>query len=195
MSGADRTKWDARHAADSAAPPRPRGLLELAAPWLPSSGRALDVACGRGYDTAELAARGLDVVATDVSPVGLELTRSRAAARGVAARVTTVEADLDDGLPAVGGTFDVVICRHFHAPELWPALRAALRPGGLLLLETATTRNAELGLGGPGARYVLAPGAIVGAAQGMDVLACDEGVFETVHVARLVARRRTIGNA
>ena len=90
MSGDDRVRWDARHAA--AGPPgvTPPGVLAGAAELtacFPVSGRALDVACGRGGVAVWLARRGLAVDAVDVSPVGLAAGARLAAAAGVTGRI------------------------------------------------------------------------------------------------------------
>jgi hypothetical protein len=72
VTDVDRGRWDARHAvADDVVPLPPealRGREDLAS----TSGRALDLASGRGAVALWLAGRGLAVDAVDVSPVGLE---------------------------------------------------------------------------------------------------------------------------
>ena len=83
MSGDDRVRWDARHAAAAPAGVAPPGVLAGAAELtacFPVSGRALDVACGRGGVAVWLARRGLAVDAVDVSPVGLAAGARLAAA-------------------------------------------------------------------------------------------------------------------
>jgi SAM-dependent methyltransferase len=191
MSDDDRRRWDERHAAAVAAgtPPDEPAVLRAAEPWLPRRGRALDVACGRGGAAAALAARGFVVDALDVSLVALAAARELAAARGVARRVRTIACDLDRGLPEGSGPYDLVLCVHFHATSLWPALRGVLAPRGLLVMETLTTRNADLGLGGPSRRFLVPPGELRGAASGLEILLDEEGVIDGRDRARLVARR------
>jgi magnesium-protoporphyrin O-methyltransferase len=67
--------------------------------------RVLDAGCGAGQMTAELAARGAEVTAVDISPALVEIARARLpAAHG--ARVRFASGDmLDDGL----GAFDFVL--------------------------------------------------------------------------------------
>src|SRR5262245_23743668 len=132
----DRTKWDAKHAAAPRRPQRPADVLVAIEDLLPREGRALDVACGRGRNALWLAERGLDVVAVDVSPVALARMVELAAQGGIASSIRMIEHDLDDGLPPRLGTFDVVLSIGFHAPTLWPALRRAVKPSGLLVLES-----------------------------------------------------------
>ena len=64
-------------------------------------GRALDLGCGRGQFTPELARRGWEAVGVDYVPAAVEAARRRAAADGV----TYVVGDVTD-LPSLGlGTF------------------------------------------------------------------------------------------
>jgi magnesium-protoporphyrin O-methyltransferase len=67
--------------------------------------RVLDAGCGAGQMTMELAARGADVVAVDISPALVDIARSRLP-RGLRSRVSFHAGDmLDDGL----GTVDHVV--------------------------------------------------------------------------------------
>jgi tellurite methyltransferase len=61
----------------------------------------------------------------------------RLAANGLLDRVTLIEADLDVWRPVEG--CDLVTCFFFLDRRLWPALRAAVRPGGLICLSTFHT--------------------------------------------------------
>jgi SAM-dependent methyltransferase len=149
VSGDDRVRWDARHAA--AAPPdvAPPGVLAGAAELtacFPVSGRALDVACGRGGVAVWLARRGLAVDAVDVSPVGLAAGARLAAAAGVTGRIRWIAHDLDAGLPAdCRGPYDVVVCQLFRDPRRYAGLVAALAPGGLLAVTVLSEVDAAPG--------------------------------------------------
>jgi 2-polyprenyl-3-methyl-5-hydroxy-6-metoxy-1,4-benzoquinol methylase len=151
-----------------------RGREEL----LPARGRALDVACGRGSVAVWLAQRGLTVDAVDVSGAGLDTARSLAASAG--AEVRFVEADLDGGLPCTG-PYDVVVCQRFRDPALYPALAAALAPGGLLVITVLSEVDDEPG------PYRAVRGELPAAFETLTVIADAEGDGE----ATLVARRRT----
>lgn len=210
MSEEDRRKWDERHAAADLAADKAGGtaapqflawiearLPAFAAAAAPGS-TALDVACGRGAATVALAERGYTVHAVDISLVALGIVRHRAAERGVAGRVRTLVCDLDagidGGLPPDLPAHDLVLCVHFHQPSRWPALRAAVAPGGLLAMETLTTANDDQGLGGPSRRFLVEPGRLRDAAMGseangFEVLAFEEGLIDGKVRARLLARR------
>jgi SAM-dependent methyltransferase len=141
-------------------------------------GTALDLACGRGTVAVWLAERGLATTAVDISPEALRLTTGLAADRDV--QVTTVRADLDDGLPAaVTGPFDVVVCQRFRDPSLYPVLPGLLAPGGLLVVSVLST------VGDAGGPYRAAPGELRAAFGHLEVVVDEEGHGE----AHLVARR------
>ncbi|MGQ0575241.1 MAG: class I SAM-dependent methyltransferase [Pseudonocardia sp.] len=183
MNDADRRRWDARYAksADTARPVPPealRGREHL----LPAGGRALDVACGLGEVAVWLAARGFAVDAVDVSPAGLAAGAALAAAIGVGSVRWRVH-DLDAGLPRdCDGPYDVVVCQRFRAPALYPQLRAAVAPGGLLVVTVLSA------VGGPAGRFRAAPGELRAAFGDLEVLADVEGDG----VATLLARRPVI---
>ena len=74
----------------------------------PAGSRVLELNCGTGTDAVELARRGVMVLATDVAPAMVELTAAKAAANGVADRVTTRLLDVVDlgELIGAGPRFD-----------------------------------------------------------------------------------------
>ncbi len=178
MSTQDRERWDRRFATVGPGLPGPPSVLAGRESLVPVSGRALDVACGRGTVAVWLAERGLTTTALDVAPEALRLTAELAAARAVT--VTTLGADLDDGLPAaVIGPFDVVVCQRFRDPALYPALPELLVPGGLLVVSVLST------VGDAGGSYRAEPGELRAAFGHLDVLVDEEGNGEAHLVARL----------
>lgn len=175
MAASDRERWDRRHAAVDPRAPMPPEALRDRVELLPSGGRALDLACGPGRVAVWLALRGLDVDAVDVSPVALSAGAASARAHGVTVR--WIESDLDGGLPA--GPYDVLVCQRFRDPALYPAIAGALAPGGLLVLTVLSE------VGDEGGRFRAAPGELLAAFPGLDVLHHEERDGE----ASLVARR------
>lgn len=97
--------------------------------------RALDVACGAGGTLLWLARRGWLAAGVDVSAAALELARAAAQAAGVAEAVSLLCADLDGWRPAARSA-ELVTCFYFLDRGLLPQLAAAVRPGGLLIVET-----------------------------------------------------------
>jgi 2-polyprenyl-3-methyl-5-hydroxy-6-metoxy-1,4-benzoquinol methylase len=98
---------------------------------VPATGRALDIACGRGAQTVWLATRGLDVVALDVSGVAIALAEAAASADGVAHRVDAKQEDLENGLPDDLQDLDIIICQRFRNRGVLEALGTRLRPKGV----------------------------------------------------------------
>ena len=147
---------------------------------MPTSGRALDVACGRGAVALWLARNGLVVDAVDVSAVAID-----AAARTIAdVPVRWWRHDLDTGLPpGCVGPYDVIVCQRFRDPALYPALAAALAPEGLLAI-TVLSEVDE----GPGP-WRAPPGELLRAFGHLDVLAHAEANGEASLVGRLSGRR------
>lgn len=115
--------------------------------------RAVDIGCGGGPGAVLLARANPDaeVLAVDINPAALRMTRVNAALAGV--RVAAVESDL---LSAVAGTFDLIVSnppylvdpdvrayRHGGGPlgaglslAILDAAMGRLTPGGTLLLYT-----------------------------------------------------------
>ena len=105
---------------------------------LPGPLRILDVGGGDGADSLPLAEDGHDVTVLDFAPELLAQAQRAAESRGVADRVRTMRADLDDLEAGDGlGAFDVVLCHnvlHYRAdvPATVRLLRTLVRPGGVL---------------------------------------------------------------
>ncbi|MDO8151454.1 class I SAM-dependent methyltransferase [Isoptericola sp. b408] len=113
----------------------PEGLTEGEATLLgpPAGSRVLEVGAGAAHCSRWLAARGADVVATDVAPAMLEAAARISRRSGTP--VPLVEADARD-LPFADGTFDVVFTSFGAIPFVPDAHRVhaeaarVLRAGG-----------------------------------------------------------------
>lgn len=117
-------------------PPSP--AIERWAARVRAGGPVLDVAAGGGRHAAWFARRGHRVVAVD---------RDVAALRALAEpEVEVVAADLEGGpWPLPGRQFAAVVVVNYLWRPLWPALLAAVEPGGLLLYETFAVGNERFG--------------------------------------------------
>ncbi|MFL6626128.1 MAG: class I SAM-dependent methyltransferase [Vitreoscilla sp.] len=106
-------------------------------PLLPPAARVLDVACGRGRHVRWLAAAGHRVTAVD---------REDGLLAALAGLAEAVQADLEGGpWPLTGRQFDAVVVTNYLWRPLFPALKAAVAPGGLLIYETFAQAHAALG--------------------------------------------------
>lgn len=153
---------------------------------LPRAGRALDVAAGSGRIALWAAARGLEVTALDISPVGLAKIRATAASRGVLVDAVERDLEVDPRLPP--GRFALVTCLHYRQPTLVPAMRAALEVGGVLVVEALTVKNLERHAH-PSRRWLAELGEVRSCADGLELVFYDEGWAGERHSARLLARR------
>lgn len=140
-------------------------VLAWASTLAPAPRTVVDLGAGTGAGTVALARRFPDatVVAVDRSTEHLGRTHAAAERAGVADRVRTVAADLDDGWPtdAAGPLTDaadlVWAASSLHevadAARLLADVHAALAPGGLLVvveLDGLPTFLPDDGDGGPG---------------------------------------------
>ena len=149
---------------------------------LPRERTAIDVACGTGRNALFLARRGYKVLAVDISDVALERLAKAAAAEGLDVR--TEQRDLSaDGLPA--GEFGVVLVTRYLDRQLFPALIAAVAPGGTLLVETFLASHAAR-TSFP-IRYCLEPGELLRETQALKCVRFGEATAVGDAVAWLVA--------
>jgi len=202
VSERDREKWNARYRegayAERAHPsrlverwtPRVRALLEAVAPG--ERPRALDVACGAGRNAVWLTESGFQVDAIDISEAGLERARASAAARGLA--VDWHYLDLEAGLPADFGGYDLIVVIRYLNRDLLRELGARLRPGGFLLCEIHMATDAAV-IGPTSAEFRVAPGELPQLSKGLEILELEEGLFDDpdgrpVALARVVGRRQ-----
>ena len=146
-------RWNERYAGeDFLFGTTPNAFLRAQRHHLPARGSALAVADGEGRNGVWLAAQGLDVLAVDASDVGLAKSRRLAADRGV-----TLAWELADLARWDFGRerFDVIaaIFIQFAYPALrahiFAGMKAALKPGGVLLLEGYRPEQLDYRTGGP----------------------------------------------
>lgn len=174
MSESDAKKWNTRYASDAAPDTEPVPFLVDNIHRL-GSGKALVLAAGQGRNAVYLAAHGFDVTALDVSQVGLSRCLDLARSRGVT--LTTVCADLDTH-DLGESAYDLVTMIYFYEPDLFPAVRLALRPGGHFLFQTFSTKHAEVGTFGPRNPAYLASADVLLDAFGSDqVILCEEAIL------------------
>ncbi len=108
----------------------------------------LDLGCGTGLlaiGAAKLWKRR--VLASDIDPVAVEVTRDNAKANGVGPLVTAVTAEgLTNPLLANAAPYDLLIANILAGPltQLAPAIQRALAPGAVLLLSGLLTNQEKL---------------------------------------------------
>ena len=142
--------WDERYSAkEYAYGTEPNTFLSANVQHLPK-GRVLSLAEGEGRNAVFLAQQGYDVTGVDGSAVGLAKAKALADARGVTAR--WVHADLaayELGVNVWEGIVSI-FCPLPPAirQALYRKVQAALKPGGVFLLEAYTPAQIRHGTGG-----------------------------------------------
>lgn len=138
--------WDERYAgAAFAYGEAPNAFLASLADRFPSGGRALVPGDGEGRNGVFLAQCGLRVETLDLSPQGVAKAHRLAAARGVTLQARQADVLAWDWPVA---TYDVIALLYLHLAaegrrSLHARALAALKPGGLIVLEAFTPRQIE----------------------------------------------------
>lgn len=198
--------WDDRYAGEGYSfGTNPNAYLATRADLFRPGQRVLSLADGEGRNGVWLAEQGCIVTAVDYSPVGLGKAERLAAARGV--RIETIEADLTRwAWPEAA--YDAIVAIYFHLPEkhranVHRAAAAAIKPGGLIVIEGFRPAQIELQKtedsgGPPDVRMLFTPDMLQDDFAGFEVVECDEtetvlneGPFHTGRAAviRFVARK------
>jgi tellurite methyltransferase len=136
----DKERWDKKYDTETYLFGRnPIPFLKDHLDLLPK-GAALDLAMGEGRNGVFLATKGLQVTGVDISEAGFKKARALAAEKGV--KLTTMVADLEQyTIPP--NTYDVIVCTYFLQRDLFPKIAAALKPGGVAVIETYTVDNLQ----------------------------------------------------
>jgi len=188
MSEQERSKWDARYSVPGYRKGEdPSPWLTAQAPHLPRQGASLDLAAGEGQNAVYLATLGLESHAVDISSMGRRKAAVLAVEWGVTVHYTVADLDADPGILAPA-RYDVITCFHFLNRDLIGPIEAALKPGGLVVVEILGERNLERHAH-PSARYLLAEGELATWWPGMEDVASEEGWVGEVFVCRGVWRK------
>ena len=164
----------------------PSPLVEEAAGLMGRQGDAADLACGSGRDAVWLAMQGWRVCAVDVLPDALANARDLGERNGV--KLELVKRDLvKEPSLEEGRMFDLIcVVRFWHEPLVrWAA--GALRPGGLLAVETFGPADAN-GEERDRSRLVT-PDELVAATSGLEAVALRETQRGGRHYSQIIARR------
>jgi SAM-dependent methyltransferase len=114
-------------------------------------GPVLSLSEGEGRNAVFLASRGLDVLGVDISMVALEKAKKLAKSRGV--EIKTTVADLAIFEPEQNH-FASVVSISAHLPgtvrnRLYPLIERALKPDGIIMLESYSENQLSRDTGGP----------------------------------------------
>ena len=186
MPATDRRKWNERFQRGDHASDTPSEILASLGSFLPTSGRALDVAGGAGRNSTWLASHGLQVVLSDISEVALALAAGRAERSNVS--LATQQLDLEEESLPAGPWQLILVVQYLHRP-LFDQCARELAPGGTLVVIHPTERNLQRNPR-PSRRYLLRDGELPELVPQLDIVHYEEGwSAENRHDAVLVARR------
>jgi tellurite methyltransferase len=179
----DQARWNDRYRHQDS-PANPAGWLVEHQSLLPAPGLALDVAMGLGGSAGWLIERGWRAAGADIAEVAVRRAKARWPA------LLAFVADLERiALP--GRAFDLILDFYYLDRALWPRFRRALKPGGLLLMETFA-RSPQGDDPGMNPAYMLEPGELRAAFADWEVLDYREGERGGRQAAGIVARSNSI---
>jgi len=183
-----RSKWNLRWRQKRGDSWAPDSWLLRVRPLI-APGKALDLASGRGDNALYLAAEGWKVTAVDISEEALAQLRREAAHRGRAVRTLCQDLEKSPDLPT--GFFDLVLMFYYLHRPLLPALRRAVRPGGMVVLRTFSSAG-PLPPPDVSPDFVLRPGELPEEFAGWEILLHEEGLEPSKKggsLAGIVARK------
>ncbi len=158
-----RDKWDRIYLKkDTTAIPEPCYVLSEFKYLLPSSGRALDVACGLGGNALFLARAGLETTAIDISAEAIKKVAGFKHSL-IDARCEAI--DLDSVK-----LYDVIVVSHFLDRSISMAIKDALAPGGLLFYQTFVLDKTDVNCGPGSPAYLLESNELLSLFSGLKVL-------------------------
>ena len=129
----DKTRWDSKYDTNKFIfGKRPIRFLVNNFHLLPK-GRTLDIAMGEGRNGVYLATKGFDVIGVDISEKGLQ--KAHQLANELNTKIETRVVDLEN-YHLEKNAYDLVICTYYLQRDLFPQMMDAVKPGGMVLVET-----------------------------------------------------------
>jgi len=150
----------------------------------------LDLACGKGRNGLMLAQHGIPVVFADSSVGALKTVEQHLAGDDLPGRTWQIDLEIPGVNPFSINCFSAIIgFRYLHRP-LFPALRNAIKPGGLIIYQTFTTGNRKFGRPN-NADFLLKPNELKTLFKDWEMIDYFEGVLKNPDraVAQIVARK------
>ncbi|MEX0963986.1 MAG: hypothetical protein WDZ52_08110 [Pseudohongiellaceae bacterium] len=156
----------------------------------------LDLACGNGRNGLFLVSHNVPVIFADNNEAHLQSISEAleiAAVVGKQNQTWLVDFEADQngvGNPLTGKFFDAVLVFNYLHRPLLPAVRDAIRPGGLIVYETFTMDQKQFGRPS-NPDFLLQPNELREAFEGWDYIENFEGEVSDPRraIARLIARK------
>ena len=131
----DKERWDRKYGTERYIFGKaPVAFLQEHIHLLPK-GKTLDVAMGEGRNGVFLAIHGFEVTGIDISETGLNKAQALAKEHGVTIKTQVVDLERHQFSEE---TYDLIICTYYLQRDLFPKIVKALKPGGMVLVETYT---------------------------------------------------------
>ena len=150
----------------------------------------LDLACGTGQNGLMLARLGIPIVFADRSAAALEVVKQCLVEDALPGRIWQIDLEQPNTNPLAGQNFSAIIgFRYLHRP-LFPAIKEAVIPGGLVVYETFTIENRHFGRPS-NPDFLLQPGELRTIFQDWQTIFYFEGVLHDPDraVAKIVSRK------
>ena len=160
--------------------PRPSTWFLWHAHRLGPGARVLDLACGEGRHSLAAAVSGAHVTGVDRDETRIATARELAEAQNLSIEWRIV--DLEGPWPDFGG-FDAVLLFNYLDRTRMPDICELVAPGGLLMMETFTTLQRELGWGPTSDDHLLRRGELAGLVSPLRILHGRE-VLEPIDAER-----------
>ena len=126
MALEDKHRWNTKYQ-DNKIPPIPIEVVKKYASFA-SGKQALDIACGLGRHSKYLAKQGFIVDALDISSVAISQLQN-------IENINAKEVDFDT-YKLKKNSYDLIVCVYYLERKLFPQMIEALKPNGILIIET-----------------------------------------------------------
>lgn len=179
----DKERWNRRHVEK----PMRKSVEPIITKYidLATKGKALDIACGIGRNTHYLLEKGFVVDAVDLSDYALAQVQN-------SKQINKIEVDLDS-YNLQKNEYDLIININYLSRRLFPQIKEALKPNGLLIFETFIVAHGDFKQPA-NPEYLLRVNELLHAFIGLDIIYYEERDDknlrgEETRVASLVAKR------
>jgi len=141
----------------------------------PQSGPVLDLACGKGQNGLYLKQYNIDVIFADIQQHCLNnLIHINNVSPSHCWHADFETKSIDNLKLAEMSLQGVIVFKYLHRP-LFPAIKAAIKPGGFVIYETFTTDNRKFGRPNRDA-FLLKSGELKTLFEGWEILFYFEGI-------------------
>ena len=150
----------------------------------------LDLACGRGQNGLLVASSGMTVVFADRSVESLSLVDRQLTASALSGYTWQLDLEQAGVNPLAGQYYAAIMVFHYLHRPLFPALKEAVIPGGLIIYQTFTIQQRQFGRPG-NPDFLLQSGELVNEFSDWETIHHFEGIRPEPDrgIAQLVARK------